>query len=213
MAIFLNQLCDIQLGHTARGRLEPVEGEGVRAIQLRDTAPEGGRATDVIGQYRLDPIPERYWARQGDVLFRSRGDRNTATALADWFKEPAVVVMPLVILRPKTEATDPEYLAWFINQPPAQQYFDSCARGTGMRMIPVGCLAELEVPLPELRVQRSIAEVDGLACREFKLATRLAERRRLLTQFALIERAHKNIPTHTARRASALSRSKKEGLK
>lgn len=213
MSIILNQLCEIQLGHTARGRLEPVEGEGVRAIQLRDTAPEGGRATDMIGQYRLDPIPDRYWARQGDVLFRSRGDRNTATALTSWFKEPAVVVMPLVILRPKRELADPEYLAWFINQAPAQKYFDGCARGTGMRMIPVGCLSELEVPLPELAVQRSIAEVDGLARREFNLATRLAERKRLLTQFALIERAHRNIPTHIARRASAPSRSNKEGLK
>ncbi len=209
----LSQIADIQLGHTARGRLEPVEGEGVRAIQLRDTSPEGGRATDAISQYRLDSIPERYWARQGDVLFRSRGDRNTATALTSWFKEPAVAVMPLVVLRPKAELADPEYLAWFINQPPAQQYFDGCARGTGMRMIPVGCLAELEVPLPQLAVQKSIAEVDGLACREFKLATRLAERRCLLTRYALLEHAHKNISTHTARRASAPSRSKKEGLK
>jgi hypothetical protein len=136
--MLLSKLCEIQLGYTARGRLEPVEGNGVRAIQLRDIAPEGGRNTEVIGQYRLDAIPSRYWANQGDVLFRSRGDRNTATALAAWLDAPAVAVMPLVILRPNPAQTDPQYLAWFINQAPTQRYFDSCARGTGMRMIPIG---------------------------------------------------------------------------
>jgi hypothetical protein len=208
----LQQFCEIQLGHTARGRLEPVEGEGVRAIQLRDTAPEGGRATDVIGEYRLGTIPDRYWARQGDILFRSRGDRNTATALTDWLDKPAVAVMPLVILRPKSELVDAEYLAWFINQPPAQQYFDRCARGTGMRMIPVGCLADLEVPLPELASQRSIAQVADLARRELKLATRLAQKHHQLTRFTLLECARKNAKQPNQRGALAQNRSKKEGI-
>src|SRR5258705_484135 len=132
----LSQLCEIQLGYTARTRLDPVESGGVRAIQLRDTAPEGGRSPDAVGQYRLDSVPERYWTKKGDVLFRSRGDHNTATALSDWLDAPAVAVMPLVILRPQSEKADPQYLAWFINQAATQRYFDACARGTGMRMIP-----------------------------------------------------------------------------
>jgi hypothetical protein len=188
----LSQICKIQLGYTARGRLDPIESGGVRAIQLRDTAPEGGRNTDLIAQYRLDTVPERYWAKQGDLLFRSRGDRNTATAVSDWLDAPAVAVMPLVILRPQFGKADPQYVAWFINQATTQRYFDACARGTGMRMIPVGCLANLEVPLPDIVAQKLIAEIDELARQEFALAKRLAERRRLVTTFALLERARQN---------------------
>jgi hypothetical protein len=196
----LSALCDIQLGYTARGRLEAAEG-GIRAIQLRDTAPEGGLTVGNVGQYRLDTVPDRYWAKPGDVLFRSRGDRNTATPLPITLDEPAVAVMPLVILRPHHSQADAGYLAWFINQAPTQRYFDSCARGTSMRMIPVGCLADLEVPLPSLSVQRTIAEIDDLARRERVLSHRLAEKRQKVTTLALLNKAQQD------------TNFKKEGLK
>lgn len=207
----LTQLCDIQIGHTARSRLDPASGDGVPAVQLRDTRPEGGMAANPIAHYRMDAIPDRYWARAGDVLFRSRGDRNTATALGPEFATPAVAVMPLVILRPKTDQIDPAYLAWAINQPSAQRHFDDCARGTGMRMIPIGCLSSLEIPVPDLATQRAIAEVAGLAAREQELATRLADKRRQLTAFALHERANRHSSHQDGANGAAAPRSGKQG--
>lgn len=188
----LRDCCEIQIGHTARGRLDPASGVGIPAVQLRDTRPEGGMASGSIANYRMDPVPDRYWARAGDVLFRSRGDKNTATALGALFRDSAVAVMPLVILRPKADRLDPTYLAWCINQPSAQRHFDECARGTGMRMIPIGCLSSLEIPLPDLATQRAIAEVADLAARDHELAKRLADKRRQLTAFALHERANRS---------------------
>lgn len=209
MAI-LTQLCTVQIGHTARGRLE-AEPNGVAAIQLRDTRPEGGMADNAIGRYRMDPVPDRYLARAGDVLFRSRGDRNTATALGPEFDQPAVAVMPLVILRPKSDLVDATYLAWCINQPVAQRHFDVCAQGQNIRMIPIGCLSDLEIPVPDLATQRAIAEVNRLADRECDLATRLAAKRRQVTAFALHERANRHSSSqHRAGRAAA-SRSGKQG--
>lgn len=207
----LSNLCEIQLGYTARGRLEPVEN-GVAAIQLRDTAPEGGLSSDVIGTYRLDTIPQRYWAKPGDILFRSRGDRNTATRLPVSFDEPAVAVMPLVILRPDASRTDAGYLAWFINQASTQRYFDLCARGTSMRMIPVGCLAQLEVPLPSIETQKMIAALDGLARRECALAHRLAERRQQVVTLALLDKAQHDTTRSAQNTVQTTTRSRKEGL-
>lgn len=206
----LHELCTVQLGHTARGRLEPAD-EGIPAVQLRDTRPEGGVAGPSVGRYRMAEVPERYWAKAGDVLFRSRGDKNTATALGADFAEPAVAVMPLVILRPKQDRVDARYLAWCINQPSAQRHFDECARGTGMRMIPVGCLSSLNIPVPDLATQHAIAEVADLSQREHDLVTRLADKRRQLTAFALHERANRHSShQHGANRAAA-SRSGKKG--
>jgi restriction endonuclease S subunit len=159
----------------------------------------------------MDSVPDRYWARAGDVLFRSRGDKNTATALGALFRDSAVAVMPLVILRPKADWLDPSYLAWCINQPSAQRHFDECARGTGIRMIPIGCLSSLEIPLPDLATQHAIAEVSQLAEREHTLAIRLADRRRQLTAFALHERANRISSNQNGESSKAAPRSGKQG--
>ncbi len=208
----LSTLCEIQLGYTARGRLEPV-ANGVRAIQLRDTAIEGGLNGDGIGAYRLDAIPQRYWAKPGDVLFRLRGDRNTATCLPNSLDEPAVAVMPLVILRPDPSQTDAGYLAWFINQASTQRYFDSCARGTSMRMIPIGCLAQLQVPLPSIETQKTIAQLDDLARRECELTHRLAEKRQKIVTLALLDKAQQDIPHSSPTTAQTTTRPTKEDRK
>jgi hypothetical protein len=204
----LSALCEIQLGYTARGRLEPIE-DGVRAIQLRDTVPEGGLTCGSIGSYRLDPIPDRYWVKPGDILFRSRGDRNTATCLPDSLDEPAVAVMPLVVLRPAPSQVDAGYLAWFINQASTQRYFDQCARGTSMRMIPVGCLAQLHVPLPSIETQKIIAQLDVLARRECALTNRLAEQRQQIVRLALMDKARQD----TRKTEQPTTRSTKESRK
>jgi hypothetical protein len=181
---------------------------GVRAIQLRDTATDGGLTGDNAGAYRLDPIPQRYWAKPGDVLFRSRGDHNTATCLPSSF-EPAVAVLPLVILRSRSEALEPAYLAWLINQAPAQRHFDSCAQGQNIRMISVRCLADLEIPLPGIQTQRAIAQLDSLARRECVLTHRLAERRQQIVTLALLEKAQRD----TRNPEQPITRSTKEGRK
>jgi restriction endonuclease S subunit len=95
-------------------------------------------------------------------------------------------VLPLLVLRPQPDVIDPRYLAWFINQPATQCYFDKCARGTHLRMIPKNCLDDLEVLVPDLATQRLIVEIDSLAQRERALTLQLAEKKLELTEFALL---------------------------
>lgn len=190
----LSSLCDIQTGHTARTRLEPVATSGVPAIQLRDLRGEDVFALGTAGRYTIEGKLDRYRVRPGDVLFRSRGDQNTATVVSGGDSESAVAVMPLMILRLKPGVIDPSYLAWFINQSTAQRYFDACARGTNMRMIPRPCLENLPVALPDLRTQQLVAEVAQLARRERALTEALAEKRQAFTGFALLDQVRKTCP-------------------
>lgn len=208
----LGELATIQLGYTARGRLEPVRFGGSRAIQLRDV-PAGSPAVELLNKYEMGDVPSRYWVQRGDVLFRSRGDKNTATALSEAFDEPAIAVMPLVILRPDQRRASNQYLAWYINQPDAQRYFDGCARGTSIRMIPVGCLSSLEVPLPDLPTQSAIVETDQLTRQEFELSTRLAERRRHLKTLLLLQRASQSIHQTNADSRNSANSANRKGAK
>jgi hypothetical protein len=190
----LSALCEVQTGYTARRRLEPVTKGGARAIQLGDL--HGNEEIDPARcrLYLLEGSLDRYQAKPGDLLFRSRGERNTAVVISPTSTMAAVAVLPLMVLRPNRDLVDPRYLAWFINHPGTQRYFDECARGTSLRMIPKTDLDNLEVELPNLATQKLIVEIDILARREHALAHQLADRKLQLTSFALLQQVRKAQP-------------------
>lgn len=191
----LADLCEVQTGYTVRSGLRETRAGGVPAIQLRDLHGEEDFDPAGLPRYGLGPSFDRYWAKPGDVLFRSRGDRNTAVLISEGAKAGAIAVLPLIILRPDRQRVDPAYLAWFINQPSAQRHFDRCAnRGSTMRMIPKNCLDDLEVAVPDLAAQRLIVEIDRLAKRERDLMRELADKKQKLTEFALLRQARNAQP-------------------
>ncbi len=185
-------LCTIRTGYTARKRLQPVLRGGAPAIQLRDVAADGEINPDTLIRVELGDLPDRYFARAGDVVFRPRGDRNIASALDGCLAEPALAIFPLIVLRPNPDIVTPEYLAWAINQPDAQRYFDRMARGTSMRMIPRSSLNDLCLDIPDIETQRRIVATDALSKRERALTLLLAEKRRKITSRVLREQVKRS---------------------
>lgn len=198
----LADACTIHTGYTARGRLEPAAAGGVLAIQLRDISPEGFVDPERLARVQLDGLADRYFVRAGDVVFRSRGEWNTACALDERLQEPALAVLPLMVLRPKVHIVRPEYLAWAINQPPAQRHFDITARGTNIRMIPRSSLDDLEIDVPDIETQEKIIAVDALADRERELSQLAAQTRRKMMGLILVERASRMHPKTRQERTS-----------
>lgn len=185
----LAELCEIHSGYTARGRLEPVPEGGVPALQLRDVGAEGEVPGPTFQRYDLGDLSDRYFVRGGEVVFRSRGEPNTAAALGCALAEPAAVIVPLVIMRPNRERIIPEYLAWAVNQPDSQRRLSAEAQGTSLRMIPMSVLERLEIAVPDIPTQRRIIEFSSLARREGRLLRDLAARREQLASIILGEAA------------------------
>lgn len=185
----LAELSDIHSGYTARGRLEPLPEGGVPALQLRDVGTEGAAPGPDFQRYDLGKLPDRYFVRGGEVVFRSRGEPNAAAAIRDPLPEPAVVIVPLVIVRPDRARVLPEYLAWAINQPDAQRRLGAEAQGTSLRMIPMAVLENLEIAVPDLPTQKRIVELNALSRQEGKLLQQLAARREELVSAILGEAA------------------------
>ena len=181
----ISDISTIHTGFTTRSRLEKADRGGVLAIQIGDLSPDGGINPERLTRVRLGDLPAKYLVSAGDVVFRSRGKRNTAFALDTRFREPVLAVLPLFVLRPKVDVVLPEYLAWAINQPPAQRHFDSFARGTGLRMVPRSSLDALDIDVPDLETQRRIVAIDTLAERERTLSVLAADKRRQLTSLLL----------------------------
>lgn len=182
----IKDLCQIQPGYTGHRRLAIAgPGKGVPLLSLREDAPDGlANPGDLVRVWPERPL-DRYLVRAGDLVFRTRGERTTATAIDPRFREPAVALIPLFILRPDRDRVMPEYLEWAINHSVAQRHFDRVARGTGTRMILRPGLEDLQISLPSLRTQRLVVAFHNLADREFKLTLRVAERRRELASHLL----------------------------
>ena len=180
LPVRLHDICNVQIGYTVRHRIRRAQQDGVLTVQLRDVPPSGSVDPASLTRVQVEAVPERYLVGAGDVLFRSRGESNTAYALDDRFRKPALAILPLFILRPKRDVVLPEFVAWAINQQRAQRHFDRFARGTNMRMIPRAVLTDLEVTVPGLDVQRRVVALDSLTRRERTLSIRVAEERRRL---------------------------------
>ena len=187
----LGEIASIQMGYSFRTRLEVVEGGSLAVIQMKDL---GEVSVDLQGLCRIaddDGMKEHHLARPGDLIFRSRGLSATAVVLAT-DPGPAVVAAPLLRIRilPRlNRQVLPDYLAWAINQPPAQAFLASMAKGTAQKMICKQTLESLEVPIPPPARQRFIIELATLAARELELVQQIAVRRRLCLSKTLMQLA------------------------
>lgn len=188
----ISNVCNIGVGYTTRGRLQSADIRGIPILQLRDLSLDGPVDPVRLQRVHLDDFQDRHLVQAGDVVFRSRGKNNMAFALGAEFHEPTVALLPLFILRPKTESVFSEYLAWAINQPSAQRYFDSVAQGTNMRMVSLADIDNLEINLPDLDTQQKIVNVDALAKHEQILMVRLADKRKKLLALILGDQARRH---------------------
>jgi len=180
----IDEICDIQSGYTARGRLEP-HPFGTPALQLRDLGADEAWDSIQPEAYNLGKVKERYFAGAGDVLFRSRGANNTASAIPEDWPHLAVAVLPLMLLKPRKELVQSEYLAWAISQKSAQVHFRREGQGGSIHMVPKSVLASLEIELPDLKSQALIIEVHSLAEQAYRLDRKAADLRHHLNTLRL----------------------------
>lgn len=198
--MLLADVCTIQMGYSARQSLieTPI---GVPAIQLSDLSQSDDLIEMEPNSVNLDrnKIKQRYFASGGDVIFRSRGRDTTAALLPSDWPHLAVIVMPLLILNPNQERLRPDYLAWAINAPEAQFYFEKNKQGQRIDMISRAVLENLPIPDATLSQQRSIVDVSRLSKKEHALETRLADLRRHLSHLKITQALDVNATLKGAR--------------
>jgi hypothetical protein len=153
----------------------------VRVIQIKDVDNDRRLQTDDLVAVHFDGDTEKYQAREGDVLFLSRGHRLFATAITEPL-QATVVTGYFYILRLKTDRVQPGYLAWYINQPPFQTVLRTFMKGTQQPLVSRKDIEDLEVEIPSLSVQEAIVALDDLRVVDRQLSAVLLEKRSLLIQ-------------------------------
>lgn len=157
----LSTQATIIAGHPFRGRIEPVAGAETLVVQMRDTSPEGVNwascvRTTVPGRREPD------WLQAGDVLFPARGNVSRAVLIDKQIGTLKAVAAPhFFLLRAKKTNLLPAYLAWWLNQEPAQRHLEQNAQSsTLVRNIARTVLETTPLALPPLAEQQKLA---GLA--------------------------------------------------
>jgi len=194
----IDKLVDIQIGYQFRERLTMGSHGTHQVIQVKDIDELNDHRLVASSLYRATPKTDtgKYEVTNGDVVFLSKGRRNSATLIEglaqdlpllhpdgrqETVRMPTIVAGYFFILRPLIDNLSPDYLAWAINAPPAQTYLRSVASGSAMPFIPKQAFAELEIDVPPTDRQRLIVELHRLARRESVLLRQLEQKRSELT--------------------------------
>jgi restriction endonuclease S subunit len=192
MGVPLKKLAQVQIGYQARRRIDPDPKGLCQIVQIKDLDAQGDLCTE--GLYRITPESNhaRYQVSKGDVLFLSRGSRNFATSV-DVNLRNTIAAGYFFILKLNSPTVLPDYLAWYINSAPAQQFIKNVARGTHMPVVPKSALEDLEVDVPSLRTQQTIVELDELSKKERSLLQKLEQRRSELVRAFCLQAAKQKI--------------------
>lgn len=186
MKTHVADIADINIGYQFRAKIEPAADGAYPVIQIRDFDEHRFLNTDGLMRVEIDKPAEQYQIRRGDVLFLSRGHRNWAAPIVHDLNN-AIAVSHFFVLKIKSADVLPEYLAWYINQAPAQEYLHSNARhGTHMPLVPMSAFKGLTVEIPSVETQKKIVELHKLMEKEKKLLIELeGKRSRLISEACL----------------------------
>ncbi len=187
MLLKLKDIAQVSSGVTFRSRVEVSKDSDLRVIQMKDLGDDNlVHLKETIQVDRpTNPKPDQF-AKLGDILFRSRGQTNTAALLKEAAKN-TIVAAPLFRVRPDTTKIMPEFLLWWINQPSSQSYLASISEGTMLKMVSKQGLQDLAVNLPALERQRKIADFFSLSMQERQLLEEIKQRRAIYTQGILMQ--------------------------
>jgi len=200
----IKSLAHIRMGVTLRGRdaTRPVSSGSVHMVRIGDISQDGKLKNDKFIRIEPnEPINEDLFLRPGDVLFPNRGTRTTA--LTYRLDVPRTLAgAQFFVLRPDIERVLPEYLAWFLRTEEAARYFEGRRKGTYIQIIQRSDLADMEIPIPPLNVQRKIVEAANLAMEERILSERLTIlkwklKKSLLSEAAVFAQIQDSLPDNS----------------
>lgn len=188
----LGSIAEIRMGATLRGRdaTRPDPNGAYRLLRIGDLSDDGRLLNSDLPRIRPNKVlHDGLCLRPDDVVFANRGRRTTPYVFR--LPEPNVIVgAQFFVLRPDPVRMMPEFLAWYLRSEEAAAHFANRRKGTLVAVLQRRDLAELPVPVPDLPIQRRIAELAELADEERVIVERLAGLRRLQLNRRLIETLH-----------------------
>lgn len=173
----LGRVATIAAGYPLRGAVDELPPGDVAIVQMRNVDAGRGINWSEVQRIALPSKRSPTLLAAGDIIFTTRGTRNFALAL-DTVEGEAVCSPHFFVIR----AFNPSrivsaFLAWQINQRPAQEYFQREATGSHILNIRREVIEALPIAIPPLQTQYNIVALANAAKSEQAALTKLIENR------------------------------------
>jgi hypothetical protein len=162
-------------GYPLRVSAEDLEPGDVAFVQLKNVGHPHGVAWQDVAKVALPSKREPAWLSPGDVLFSSRGTKTLAYPVATTPSRAVCGPQFFIITISDSRSVLPEFLAWQINQKPAQDYLQKESTGSFIQNIRKPVLEQMPIALPPLEEQRLIVQFWRAAQREREILQKLIE--------------------------------------
>jgi hypothetical protein len=175
----LRELASIRTGYPFRGRAERVGDGGCVLVQVGNINGEAGEMAGEPTRITAPANWREHVLHHGDVLVIARGPRNDAATFT-WESGQAVAASHIIILRTEGRIAFPEYLTWFLNLSATQAKIRAMRSESSVPFVAVEAMGRLQVPVPSIEVQNTIARVQKLSAKEQRLMEEIRRRRCVL---------------------------------
>lgn len=182
----IQNLAEIRSGYLFRNSLKDEPQGEVAVIQLRDVTVDGTIRNDGLLHIKDVGFKEGDFLRKGDVIFKAKSNYRSAAVYQEEMGR-AIATVHYFIIRLKMQNIFPDFLAWLLNQDPAQQYFNVNARGTRVPIINKEVLGNLEINIPDISTQRKIVELFQLTLKERSLLEEIQLKRENLMKAYMLK--------------------------
>lgn len=154
----LSRIADISAGYSFRGKIPQHRDGGISVIQMKDVSMEEGIKPNAVIKTALLGKREPNFLRSGDILFIARGSHHYAALYRGQF-DKAVAAPHFFVIRIKVPHVIPEFIAWQLNQHPAQRYFEKESEGSVAKSIKRTSLEQVPLSLPSTQQQQSLVRL------------------------------------------------------
>ena len=179
--VALENIADIQLGYQARSKIQENLKGTYRLIQGKDFNEYNQLVVESLIHFFPERKSNNYLIKKGDILFQARGTNHYAYCVREILQN-VLAAGSFYIICVRSEKILPEYLCWWLNQSPAQNYFQSRASATIISYISINAIALLKIPVPPLSIQEKVVGLIDLMNKEQAQTDRLVKLRRQLIQ-------------------------------
>jgi restriction endonuclease S subunit len=130
---------------------------------------------------------EKHILKPGDILVASKGYVNFAALYTESFGLAVPSSVFLILKNIQTNYILPEFFVWYLNHPQSKQYFQNCAKGTGLPSINKTDLENLPMTIPTIEKQKLILHIESLQKKEKGIRAKINELNEKITNYILIK--------------------------
>jgi len=164
----LGKVAEIQVGYQSREGIRAHSSGSHLLLQARDFNSLHQVDWSNLTRFTPSGSTTKSEIQQGNVLFLAKGRENFSSPVT-CSVEHVLAANSFYILRFDKAIILPDYLAWWLNQAPAQEYIQLNRSGSSLPFLSVFALARLEVPIPSVEIQRKIGALELLRKKEADL--------------------------------------------